>query len=271
MTGSNLWSVRMRASSTVDGTSRHLSGAERLVQSSSLDLVIAQMLARAKAKNPRTINITVDAVDETQCCRVPCLPVRTVLSSSQEERIRFVTYLLKTVGIHCETTRSAFDALFGGLNNDGLPLRGASLWDRHSGKRLESDRERGVRTSRFDYSQEGSAALDRALGEASLTHFRTREAVAVATKTSWAGVLAELCWSDEPDYTTGYVATKEHGYVRLPDFKPLGSAGGRIFFVDTERSDLESVVAKLENEYVLIEPPILIDSPISTEAFLAQK
>ena len=32
------------------------------------------------------------------------------------------------------------------------------------------------------------------------------------------GVVAELCWSDDPDYTTGYVAGKNIGYVRI---KPI--------------------------------------------------
>ena len=48
-----------------------------------------------------------------------------------------------------------------------------------------------------------------------------REALALATKVIWSGVVAELCWSDEPEYVAGYVATARHGSVRFPNFKRL--------------------------------------------------
>ena len=46
------------------------------------------------------------------------------------------------------------------------------------------------------------------------------------------GTIAELCWSDDPFYTTGYVASKKLGYVRIPHLKYEGDyRGGRVFFV----------------------------------------
>ena len=113
----------------------------------------------------------------------------------------------------------------------------------------------------------GARVIDAALAAQGLTHFRTREALAVATKTLWAGVVAELCWSDEPDYTTGYVATPLAGYVRLPDFKPDGAAGGRIFFLDTRNTDVEHCIGRLEREYVLLQPPVSVAAPVHAADF----
>ena len=61
----------------------------------------------------------------------------------------------------------------------------------------------------------------------------SREALILASKVLASPyVLGELCWSDDPDYTTGYVSY-EHTYHRLSPMKPFGSArGGRAFFVD---------------------------------------
>ena len=121
-----------------------------------------------------------------------------------------------------------------GLVPAGTSLRGASLWDRQDGTRWEPDPTRGVRTSRFDYSEAGARAIDDALAAQGLTHFRTREALAVATKTLWAGVAAELCWSDEPDYTTGYVSTpRQRATSASPTSSPTAPPGAAIFFLDT--------------------------------------
>ena len=65
-------------------------------------------------------------------------------------------------------------------------------------------------------------------------------------------MLAEVCISDDPDYTTGYVATRSLGYVRVPNMKSAGSpVGGRLFLVNTD--DVAEVVAYLEHTPVLVE------------------
>ncbi len=126
--------------------------------------------------------------------------------------------------------------------------------DARSGERLEPDQERGVRVSHFDWSDGALAQIKRALASAGLTHHRTHEALALATKVAHApGMIAELCWSDDPGYTAGYVASAALGYVRLPHLKPPGDQkGGRVFFIDCKIADRETVIRYLEAEPVLV-------------------
>ena len=56
----------------------------------------------------------------------------------------------------------------------------------------------------------------------------------------------------EEDYTTGYVAGKTVGYVRIKPMKEEGvPIGGRVYFV--KREDFENLVECLEKRVVLIE------------------
>ena len=67
------------------------------------------------------------------------------------------------------------------------------------------------------------------------------------------GMVAELCWSDDPEYTTGYVASPRHGYVRIPCLKEKNSSnGGRAFFVSPD-ADLEALQHFLEEQPVLVQ------------------
>ena len=80
-----------------------------------------------------------------------------------------------------------------------------------------------------------------------------REALVLASKVQSAeGIVGELCWSDDPDYTVGYVACNGV-YHRIPNMKKLGShIGGRVFFVQPE-IDRESVIEYLEKAPVLVQ------------------
>ncbi len=80
-----------------------------------------------------------------------------------------------------------------------------------------------------------------------------REALVLASKVQSAeGIVGELCWSDDPDYTVGYVACNGI-YHRIPKMKELGShIGGRVFFVRSE-IDRESVIEYLEKAPVLVQ------------------
>jgi 6-carboxyhexanoate--CoA ligase len=65
-------------------------------------------------------------------------------------------------------------------------------------------------------------------------------------------VLAELCISDDPNYTTGYVASRRFGYVRIPCIKRKGSpCGGRVFFIQ-EEADVKKIVEYLERTPVVM-------------------
>ena len=121
-------------------------------------------------------------------------------------------------------------------------MRGAMLVDAISGERLDEG-NRGVRVSHMDSFD------SHALGD----NEHMREALVLASKVQSAeGVVGELCWSDDPDYTVGYVACNGV-YHRIPNMKELGSdIGGRVFFVRSD-IDCESVVEYLEKAPVLVQ------------------
>jgi len=133
-------------------------------------------------------------------------------------------------------------------------MRGAMLIDAETGKRFEPDRSRGVRVSPVRLERRSVERIDRELSALGLTHFRTKEALALATKVAYApGIVAELCWSDEPDYTAGYVADRTKGYVRFPHLKQVGNGfGGRAFFVTHDDLDRNALMAYLQETPVLI-------------------
>ena len=70
---------------------------------------------------------------------------------------------------------------------------------------------------------------------------------------SLSSVRAEICWSDDPDYVAGYVASRHGGYVRFPHMKERGDPlGGRIYFVDAHSFDLVADEGYLESHPVLV-------------------
>jgi 6-carboxyhexanoate--CoA ligase len=267
MTPSQLWSVRLRSSRLENGLERHVSGAERLVSDSQLALTVMELFDRARQRGSDTVHVTTERVDAASCNHIRVLPIQTVSTDGPPDAGELAQQILIRAGVAPAVAHSALQSLYFGLGTNGTQLRGASLWDIVTGDRLEPNPERGVRTSRFDYSNSGVESIDSALAEAGLMHFRTKEAVAVATKTLWAGVSAELCWSDEPDYDTGYVASLIDGYVRLPCFKPVGAAGGRIFFLNSKTIPIATVLERLERAFVLIDPPTIIAPPVTARQF----
>ena len=73
--------------------------------------------------------------------------------------------------------------------------------------------------------------------------------------------LPEICISDDPDYVTGYVASRELGYVRIARMKEPGSPeGGRIFLYRGPRERLAATLDFIERRPVLVES--LPDAPV---------
>jgi 6-carboxyhexanoate--CoA ligase len=131
-------------------------------------------------------------------------------------------------------------------------MRGAALIRAESGERCEPDTERGIRVSRLGMEKASRQRLSRVLAHLGINTQTVREALVLASKTaSCPGVVAELCVSDDPDYTTGYVSSRDMGYVRVPSVKRCGSlSGGRIFFIG-EDADPARIVDYLEKAPVL--------------------
>jgi 6-carboxyhexanoate--CoA ligase len=152
-------------------------------------------------------------------------------------------------------------------------MRGAIIMDSQTGERLEPDPERGVRVSRFDWDERTLVKIKRGLEAIGLTHFRTYEALALATKVAHAPCLvAELCWSDEPSYTAGYVASQALGYVRFPMLKQKGDpCGGRVFYVNTNKLDMDILIRYLQTETVLISEVGLCRRAVKPEAYLKSR
>jgi 6-carboxyhexanoate--CoA ligase len=132
-------------------------------------------------------------------------------------------------------------------------MHGAALVLGESAVRAEPDRRRGVRVSRLGILGEEERRLSRRLARQGINTTTVKEALVLASKVaSCPHVLAELCVSDDPDYTTGYVASKRFGYVRIPCIKKTGSSGGgRVFFI-REGADVIRIVSYLERTPVIL-------------------
>ena len=132
-------------------------------------------------------------------------------------------------------------------------MRGAMLLDADTGLRVDSLGERGVRVSKMDC--DNSERYEARLLEKGLLGDHVREALVLASKVASAvGVVAELCWSDDPEYVTGYVASAKYGYKRIPVMKEYGSPiGGRVFFVE-QGTDVQKLITYLQDQVVLIRP-----------------
>ncbi|MGO8672555.1 MAG: 6-carboxyhexanoate--CoA ligase [Capsulimonadaceae bacterium] len=257
-------SIRLRsaAGGPHERGGRHLSGAERLVRAAEEEECVLELLRRARSHGSADfVRITIDRIAESQVSRTA--PLNVVQSTTQipeTARIRAFAALVDA-GIAPPAVRIAFAHLTDGLAPGGGPIRGAAILDRYTGARLDSPVNHGVRASWFDYAPGARAEVEAALARAGLDHFRTQEALAVATKVLWAGVAAELCWSDDPLYKAGYVATPLSGYLRFASFKPVDACGGRVFFVDREQVELQPLIDCLKRGALWIEglPQVSID------------
>ncbi len=250
-----LYSIRMRAS-TGD---RHVSGAERIISSNKLDAAVQALVTRARHKKtaPEQIVITIERLGNIPISTLTALDVVTVNTPDMTTGRSAASRILQSLGISEQSAKAALNLLCSDATPCGRTMRGAMIVDSQQGERLEPDQERGVRASRFDWTDDALDAITRKLAAIGLTHFRTHEALALATKVAHApGIIAELCWSDEPDYTAGYVASGSIGYVRFPILKLQDDPrGGRIFFVDRNTLDMEAFI-----HYLQFEPVLIVDS-----------
>ena len=238
------FSMKMRASRTVDGEPQHISGAEKILQEEDTPRFATALLDRAlhHAKGqPDFINLKLELLDEESILRLPALPVKTITADSPEEGLAKMTEILRSqMGI---ANAERIVALLPQCGN----MRGAAIVDVDSLERIEPDHRRGIRVTYMD--DEDSA---RKGPSSSKNHFR--EAIVLGTKVANAPhLLGELCISDDPDYVTGYIASREIGYCRITCLKEKGSpVGGRIFLFRGNAGDLQETIAFLENQAVLV-------------------
>ena len=247
-------SIRMRA----ERGGVHISGAERLVAFEDLQETTLAMLKRA-LQHPRgpaeRISIKVDSIDPTELLSgvLPDLHNNQVCSWQQGREL--ATEILRSCGVEREAVLRAMADLTNGAAPGGRSMRGAMLIDADTGERLELDPARGVRASRMDLSEAALSQLCPLLAAYDLNNSHVIEAITLAAKViSAPAVIAELCWSDDPDYVAGYVAAQKTGYQRINLLKPNGEErGGRAFFIRCSKERLARLVAWLEKQPFLIE------------------
>lgn len=248
-----LFSIRMRAACAA----RHISGAERLSEAGRLEALAAEMVRRALQHDkgrPDQVVLTIDKIEASDIVRQGLPDIRTVQVESVREGRAAALSMLARAGVSSRAAVGAMEILTRGAAPDGASMRGAMLVDAVSGRRIEKDCHRGIRVTRMDIEDSAETRLRQLLQTGGIDNLHVREALVLATKVMHGpGVLAELCWSDDPGYTAGYVAARGLGYVRFPLLKPLGEErGGRAFFVAPD-ADLARLIHYLENQVVLID------------------
>lgn len=236
------YSIKMRASNKEEG---HISGAEKIIPEEELEQYCSWLLMRAlkhgKGK-PDFINLKIEAVREEEILHLPALSVTTVETASAEEGREVVLDYLRRLGL--KRPEEILD-----IWRESYAMRGAMLLDADSLERLEPDRERGIRATYMDMETQDKARRSACGGK---NHFN--EALVLATKVvSHPGIVAELCISDDPDYVTGYIASKEYGYVRITTLKEMGSPqGGRVFLFRGDEREREDCIRYLQQQRVLV-------------------
>ncbi|MCX7794774.1 MAG: 6-carboxyhexanoate--CoA ligase [Thermodesulfovibrionales bacterium] len=242
-----MWSIRMRA-----GTGKlHISGAETITEQDEIITLSQAFLLRALCHPkglPSEIVLTVEKL-KVKPVSVPVLKVTTLECPSPFRAKNLIKELLRTEGISELAIKRGLSTVY-----SERTMRGASLIEAKTGRRLEPDRERGVRVSRLGISRDSEEKLSSILESLGINTTRVKEALILASKVaSCPGIMAEVCISDDPDYTTGYVASQRLGYQRIPNIKEKGSkAGGRVFFVK-EGSSITRIIRYLEKKPVLVE------------------
>jgi 6-carboxyhexanoate--CoA ligase len=236
----------------------HISGAERIITEEEIDYHVSQLIKRARRHSQGEadyINLNLELLDMAEIEELSSLPIKTIQTTDCLESRREAKRLLLELGINKEVVTKALDLLATGPSPERNNMRGAILMDASTGQRLEPDQYRGIRASKIDYTRQTRNKLLQLLKEKDLNRTHLPDALALATKVvSNSQIIAELCWSDDPGYTGGYVASQKLGYCRWPVLKARGSnRGGRVFFLKLS-TQLKKVITYLE------ECPVLINS-----------
>jgi len=243
-----LFSIRMRASKE----HTHISGAERIVREGDINNAVSELISRANTHErgiPTNINITIDSLEGREILILPPLPVRSLDATDVSKGREKAVVELFMAGVSETAAMSAMAAI-----TAGSAMHGAIIMDSLSGGRLDTKGANGIRARAIDYDKDSLTSLTRGLESAGLTTSRLKDALALATKVAGApGAVAELCISDDPSYVTGYVASQKYGYTRITPLKQKGDlAGGRVFFVDSGKFDIEEYTEYLRETPVLV-------------------
>lgn len=254
----DLISIRMRASKKIssekskgreENPDLHISGAEGIYKPGDINKIVKDYIKRALSHSrgkPDKIVITIENI-KTRPEYIKSLPVTTLKINSVKSAEYAVKKILLTLGISSKAISSAFEILH------RANMRGASLISSLNGERLEYDKNRGIRVSRLGISKYAEKILSNQLKKYSINTNTVKEAIILASKVASSGdIIAEVCISDDPEYTTGYVSSLKYGYLRIPHIKKKNSMiGGRVFFIDRGK-DINKVIDYLEKTPAII-------------------
>lgn len=234
---------------------KHISGAERILREDEIEEELINVYRRAithERGKPDFINLKIEEIDEDDVIYRKRLNINQHQVNSKEEGLNLAKDILKENSVSEESAEIAIQTLLD-LEES---MHGAMLIDKNTGKRIDDKGIKGVRVT-------GIASADITKYKESLKNdgregLHLEEALILASKiASCKGIVAELCWSDDPSYVIGYVAAKDN-YERIPILKEEGNPiGGRVFFIDSNQLNddytLDDLIDYLENQIVLIE------------------
>jgi 6-carboxyhexanoate--CoA ligase len=228
----------------------HISGAEGIYEDNEIKTAINRYFKRAMSHSrgqPDKIFFTLEKIGD-DLIKVPILSLTTLQSSSPKQARELIIERLSRLGINEAAIYVAFEILY---SSD--VMRGAALIGMTTGSCFQPDKSRGIRVSRLGIDKESRKKLSNKLARLGIDTDRVKEALILASKVAYhEDVVAELCISDDPEYTIGYIATSGDGYLRIPNIKTHGSMnGGRVFFIK-EESNVSSLIKYLEKTPVLI-------------------
>ncbi len=263
MPGRKYYSIRMRASKK----GHHVSGAEGIYERSDISKRVQLYADRALFHEKGIadeISMIVEELKEKPL-KAPTLPLCTLKTRNPDTVKKSVLKILTSVGITERAVEEAYKSFF-----SGIIMRGAMLMD-IEGVRLEPDLLRGVRVTRMGITKGTAKNLSRMLSRIGLNNDTVKEALILASKAHrHPMLLGEICISDDPSYTTGYVVTRKYGYIRLPRIKKMGSPyGGRAFFITG--GEVKDLIRYLQKTPVLINRVNACRGDISLKELLERK
>ncbi len=243
------YSVRMRAAQggPHEQGGIHISGAERIVAKNELETTIKQLLLRAQNHtkgSPDFINFNVEELQAENIFYASTLPITTLQVKDYQAGRQTLKLLLTHLGISPKISTKALNLIYHKKPTDRGQY-GAWLLEAHTGQLIGPPQ--GVRVSRMDLTPEARAAL--IAHHLNNNHFS--EALTLASKIMLhPASLAEICWSDDPDYVAGYLASRQTGYLRIPYLKPVGvPVGGRVILL--RKTNLQQYLNFLTRQPVL--------------------
>ncbi len=242
------YSIKMRASKN----NKHISGGETIVfNENEINNIVNEYIKRALNHNlgkPNFINLKIEQINKNNIKYINSLPIKTINCKNKLEGREIAKNILldelsKYTNNNSENIEKLIEKAFKIIDTGNM--RGASILNLN-GERLEPNKNRGVRVKNIAYTKE----LKEKIINNKLYTERTIDGITIASKVIDLGVIAELCTSDNKDYTTGYIATKK-GYFRINNLKNKNDNGGRVFFVNINKNNnklIKELINNLENK-----------------------